>query len=105
MTKVLLRGFALALGKNENFFDQYYKEWDTISKLRLIRYPYLEEYPPVKTAPDGTKISFDNHKDISLLTVLYEPCILKFIKYILFFSKFQNLLICWNTQQLKGIIC
>jgi isopenicillin-N synthase len=75
MCKVLLRGFSLALGKNENFFDEYFNSHDTMSSLRLIRYPYIENYPPVITAADGTKLNFDTHRDVSLLTVLYQPCI------------------------------
>lgn len=74
MSKVLLRGFALALGKDENFFDNVYNTEDTISSIRLIRYPYIENYPPVMTAPDGQKLSFDTHTDVSLLTILYQPC-------------------------------
>lgn len=81
MCKVLLRGFALALGKDEHFFDKYYNQNDTLSSIRLIRYPYLEDYPPVITAPDGTKLSFDWHIDVSLLTVLYEPRINNYINY------------------------
>ncbi|CAF1234537.1 unnamed protein product [Rotaria sp. Silwood1] len=73
MCKILLHGFALALGKNENFFDNFYNPEDTISSLRLIRYPYIENYPPVITAPDGQKLNFDTHTDVSLLTVLYQP--------------------------------
>uniref|UniRef100_A0A914VNI2 Fe2OG dioxygenase domain-containing protein n=1 Tax=Plectus sambesii TaxID=2011161 RepID=A0A914VNI2_9BILA len=73
LSSILLRGFALALGKDERFFDDYFKKEDTLSSVRLIRYPYMEDYPPVKTAADGTKISFDSHEDASLLTVLYQP--------------------------------
>lgn len=74
VSAALLRGFALALGKEENFFDDYFKKEDTLSSIRLIRYPYIENYPPVKTAKDGTKVSFESHEDASLLTVLYQPC-------------------------------
>lgn len=74
MSAKLLRGFALALEKEEDFFDSYFKKEDTLSSVRLIRYPYLEDYPPVKTAADGTKVSFESHQDASLLTVLYQPC-------------------------------
>ena len=73
LSKALLKGFALALGKSEDFFDNVYNPEDTISSLRLIRYPYIEEYPPVITAPDGQKLSFDTHTDVSLLTILYQP--------------------------------
>eukprot|EP01124_Arcella_intermedia_P031793 TRINITY_DN7269_c0_g1_i1.p1 TRINITY_DN7269_c0_g1~~TRINITY_DN7269_c0_g1_i1.p1 ORF type:complete len:353 (-),score=77.25 TRINITY_DN7269_c0_g1_i1:3-971(-) len=73
MSAVLLKGFALALGLEENFFDTYYKKEDTMSSVRLIRYPYMENYPPIKRAPDGTKLSFDWHEDISFVTILYQP--------------------------------
>jgi len=73
LSSIILRGFALALGKEEHFFDDYFKKEDTLSSIRLIRYPFIEDYPPVKTAEDGTKISFDSHVDVSLITVLYQP--------------------------------
>jgi isopenicillin-N synthase len=40
----------------------------------LIRYPYLEDYPApaIKNASDGTKLSFEWHEDVSLITVLYQ---------------------------------
>jgi isopenicillin-N synthase len=72
LSSMLLRGFALALGKDELFFDPYFTADDTLSAVSLIRYPYLEDYPPVKTGPDGTKLSFEHHQDVSLITVLYQ---------------------------------
>lgn len=69
---VLLRGFAIALDKEENFFEQYISTDNHLSAVSLIRYPYLEDYPPVKVAEDGTKLSFEKHKDVSLITVLYQ---------------------------------
>lgn len=72
LSSVLLRGFALALGKDEHFFDEYFKHSDTLSSSVLIRYPYLEDYPPVKLAPDGTQLSFEDHQDVSLITVLFQ---------------------------------
>jgi len=74
LSAALLRGFALALGKDETFFDEYFTKEDTLSSVRLIRYPYLDDYPPVKTAADGTKVSFESHEDLSVITVLYQPC-------------------------------
>jgi isopenicillin-N synthase len=68
----LLRGFALALGKQEDFFDAYFRLGDTLSAVSLIRYPYLDNYPPVKIAADGTRLSFEHHQDVSLITVLYQ---------------------------------
>jgi isopenicillin-N synthase len=72
LSAALLRGFALALGKDEHFFDSHFTAADTLSSVALIRYPYLEDYPPVKTAGDGTKLSFEQHQDVSLITVLYQ---------------------------------
>ena len=73
-SSALLRGFSLALGKEEGFFNQYFKKEDTLSSVVLIRYPYLEDYPApaIKTAADGTKLSFEWHEDVSLITVLYQ---------------------------------
>ncbi|MET9290622.1 2OG-Fe(II) oxygenase family protein [Streptomyces sp. NPDC003077] len=71
-SRTLMRGFALALGKPETFFDAELPEADTLSAVSLIRYPYLEDYPPVKTGPDGTKLSFEDHLDVSLITVLFQ---------------------------------
>ncbi|KAJ5542995.1 isopenicillin N synthase ips/PcbC-Penicillium chrysogenum [Penicillium sp. DV-2018c] len=70
----LLRGYALALGKEEDFFSRHFKKEDTLSSVVLIRYPYLNPYPPaaIKTAEDGTKLSFEWHEDVSLITVLYQ---------------------------------
>lgn len=72
LSSVLLRGFAIALGQNEDFFKPYFTEADTLSAVSLIRYPYLDNYPPVKIAADGTKLSFEKHQDVSLITVLYQ---------------------------------
>ncbi|KAF9985246.1 hypothetical protein BGZ65_011367 [Modicella reniformis] len=74
LSKYLLRGCALALGKNEQFFDEYMDEKTTLSSVVLIRYPFLDPYPPaaIKTAEDGTMLSFEWHEDVSLLTVLYQ---------------------------------
>ena len=72
LSNMLLRGFALALGKDEQYFEAHFSLEDTLSSVVLIRYPYLEDYPPVKTASDGTKVSFEHHKDVSLITVLYQ---------------------------------
>lgn len=72
LSALILRGMALALGQNENFFDAYYHKEDTLSSVRLIRYPCLKDYPPVKTAPDGTKLGFGDHLDVSLITLLFQ---------------------------------
>ena len=72
VTLKVLRGMALGLGKEEKFFDEYLLKKDTLSSVALIRYPYLDTYPPVKVADDGTKLSFEWHEDVSLVTVLYQ---------------------------------
>jgi isopenicillin-N synthase len=72
LSKALMRGFALALGKPEDFFEAPLSEDDTLSAVSMIRYPYLEDYPPVKTGPDGTKLSFEDHLDVSMITVLFQ---------------------------------
>ncbi|WEW54859.1 isopenicillin N synthase family oxygenase [Emydomyces testavorans] len=74
LSTALLRGYALALGKEEDFFTRHFRKEDTLSSVVLIRYPYLEDYPEpaIKTASDGTKLSFEWHEDISLITVLYQ---------------------------------
>ena len=72
VSRRVLRGMALALGKPEKFFDEYFRKDDTLSSVALIRYPYLDPYPPVHVAADGTKLSFEWHEDISLITVLYQ---------------------------------
>ncbi|XP_055346169.1 uncharacterized protein LOC129593743 [Paramacrobiotus metropolitanus] len=75
VSKALLRGIALALGKDQDFFEPFFQPESTMSSMRLIRYPYIDPYPPgaIKTAADGTKLSFETHADVSLLTVLYQP--------------------------------
>lgn len=72
LSTALLRGFGLALGQDERFFEPYFTTVDTLSAVSLIRYPYLEHYPPVPIAADGTKLSFGDHLDVSLITVLYQ---------------------------------
>ena len=68
----LLRGFALALGRSECFFDDHITKDGTLSSVVLIRYPYLANYPPVEVASDGTNLGFGSHKDVSLITVLFQ---------------------------------
>ncbi|KAF9892095.1 hypothetical protein FE257_002501 [Aspergillus nanangensis] len=74
LSHALLRGYALALDKEEDFFSKHFRREDTLSSVVLIRYPYLEDYPApaIKTADDGTKLSFEWHEDVSLITVLYQ---------------------------------
>ena len=75
VSSALLKAFALALGKQERFFDPFFDLDTTMSAVSLIRYPYLKEYPPVKVAEDGTKLSFGAHQDVSLITVLYQTAV------------------------------
>jgi isopenicillin-N synthase len=75
VASVILRGFALALGREESFFDPHFTRSDTLSAVSLIRYPYLDDYPPVKSGPDGAQLSFEHHQDVSLITVLYQTAV------------------------------
>lgn len=72
MSRILLRGFALALGHDESYFDAHVTPEDTLSAVSMIRYPRLEHYPPVKTGPDGQLLSFEDHRDVSIITVLFQ---------------------------------
>jgi isopenicillin-N synthase len=72
LSRVLLRGFAVGLGRNEDYFDRHVILDDTLSAVSLIRYPYLDDYPPQKQAADGTKLSFEDHMDVSIITVLFQ---------------------------------
>ena len=56
ITTALLKGFSLALGKEEGFFETHFKKYDTLSSVVLIRYPYIADYPPVLIAEDGTEL-------------------------------------------------
>lgn len=73
LSLTLLRGFALATGKPENFFDDKIRIEDCMSTLRLNYYPFLDNINPIEVAPDGTKIGIETHTDGSLLTILYQP--------------------------------
>nr|P05189.1 RecName: Full=Isopenicillin N synthase; Short=IPNS [Hapsidospora chrysogena]pir/A24567/ isopenicillin N synthase (EC 1.14.11.-) [similarity] - fungus (Acremonium sp.) [Acremonium sp.]CAA26927.1 unnamed protein product [Hapsidospora chrysogena]prf//1112222A synthetase,isopenicillin N [Hapsidospora chrysogena] len=74
LSSAVLRGYALALGRDEDFFTRHSRRDTTLSSVVLIRYPYLDPYPEpaIKTADDGTKLSFEWHEDVSLITVLYQ---------------------------------
>lgn len=74
LSSALLRGYALALGKDEDFFSRHFQQQDALASVVLIRYPHLDPYPAaaIKTAADGTKLSFEWHEDVSLITVLYQ---------------------------------
>lgn len=70
--RTLLRGFALSFKGDEDLFDSHVTSDDTLSAVSLIHYPFLETYPPVQEAADGTKLSFGDHKDTSIITVLFQ---------------------------------
>lgn len=74
LSTALLRGYALALGQPEEFFTRHFRASDSLASVVLIRYPYLDPYPEpaIKTAADGTKLGFEWHEDVSLITVLYQ---------------------------------
>ncbi|MDM5179170.1 2OG-Fe(II) oxygenase family protein [Massilia sp. DJPM01] len=72
LSRALLRGYALALGKEEGYFDVHVTPADTLSAASLIRYPYLDDYPATIIGADGTRLSFESHVDVSLLTVLFQ---------------------------------
>jgi isopenicillin-N synthase len=72
LSQTLLRGFAIGLGQSEDFFARHFRREDTLSAVSLIRYPYLTKYPPLEAAEDGTVLSFGDHLDVSLITILFQ---------------------------------
>lgn len=75
VSAAILRGIAIALGRDEDFFEPHFTREGTLSAVSLIRYPYLDDYPPLKTGPDGEKLSFEHHQDVSMITVLYQTAV------------------------------
>lgn len=73
LARVLLRGFALATGKEETFFDDKLMHDNCMSTLRLNYYPFLENIDAVEIAPDGTRLGCETHRDGSLITILFQP--------------------------------
>jgi isopenicillin-N synthase len=73
LARTLLKGFALALGKEENFFDDKVRYEDCMTTLRLNHYPFLSSIDAVEVASDGTRLGTETHKDSSLITILYQP--------------------------------
>jgi isopenicillin N synthase-like dioxygenase len=59
--KALLQAIALYLGLNENYFDEYIYNGNSI--LRAIH------YPPIKNEPKSS-IRAEQHEDINLITLL-----------------------------------
>ena len=58
----------MALGKDENFFDDHFQGDNTL----FNSIPYLKDYSPVKTGLDGTKLGFEDDLDVSLITILFQ---------------------------------
>ena len=68
----LLHAFALSLGKNQQFFDQYLTAEDNLSAIAFIKRPFMEKYPEVQKDKNGTKICFGEHKDVSLISIAFQ---------------------------------
>lgn len=56
LAQALLRGFALATGREEEFFQDKLKIDECMSTFRLNHYPFLENIEAIEVASDGTKI-------------------------------------------------
>jgi isopenicillin-N synthase len=57
LARTLLKGFALASGKPEEFFNDKIKIEDTMSTFRLNHYPFLDNIEAIEIDPkDGTRI-------------------------------------------------
>jgi isopenicillin N synthase-like dioxygenase len=73
LAQVVLRGFAIGSGKEENFFDDKVKYEDCMSTLRLNYYPFLDDIEAVEISSDGIKLGCETHRDSSLITILFQP--------------------------------
>lgn len=73
LATIVLRGFAIASGKEETFFDEKVKYHDCMSTLRLNYYPFLSNIEAVEIASDGTRLGCETHSDSSLITILFQP--------------------------------
>jgi len=73
LSKVLLSGFALALGKEESFFDEKIRDFDCLHTCRLNFYPFLDNIDAVEIATDGTRLGCETHRDGGLITILFQP--------------------------------
>ena len=73
LSRTLLAGFALATGKEENFFYDKVDIKDTLSTLRLNYYPFLDNIEAVETGEDGTKLGCAVHRDGVVITILFQP--------------------------------
>lgn len=68
----LLQVFAISLGKEQSFFNKYLSTENTLSTISFIRRPFMEKYPVLQKADDGTKICFGEHKDVSLISIAFQ---------------------------------
>jgi isopenicillin-N synthase len=84
LSRVVLRGFALALGKEESFWDDKVNLADSMTTLRLNFYPFLDDIEPVETGEDGTKLGCPTHKDSVLITIILQETKGFYIIYIQF---------------------
>jgi len=73
LARTLLGGFALATGKEENFFKDKLQMRDCLATLRLNYYPFLDNIEAIEIAKDGTRIGIETHRDGSVLTILFQP--------------------------------
>jgi isopenicillin-N synthase len=73
LTRNLMSGFALALGKEETFFNDMIRDFDCLHTCRLNFYPFLENIDAVEIAADGTRLGCETHRDGGLITILYQP--------------------------------
>ena len=72
LSRVILKGFALALCKDENFWDHKVKYDDTMTTMVMLYYPFKEDIVPVNVEEDGTQLRLVNHKDWELITILLQ---------------------------------
>lgn len=68
---MVMHGFAFALEKD----DDHISKEDSLSSVVLIRYPYLHHPLPPKIACNGTRLSFGEHQDVSMITVLHQTSV------------------------------
>lgn len=68
----LLQGFALSLGKDQQFFDQYLTAKNNLSAIAFIKRPFMEKCPEVQKDKGGTKVCFGEHKDVSLISIAFQ---------------------------------
>jgi isopenicillin N synthase-like dioxygenase len=67
ISKALMRGFALALNKEEHFFDAMFEE--PLALLRLLHYPPLSSYPQ---SQGKLLLGCGEHTDYGFLSILMQ---------------------------------